>query len=302
MQFYFLKLGYAILEFFSYVKSIFTISTGGYLTQAIYAVLGGAFITIIPLYCKIFKQKEEDFMSTCVWHWILVFGIFYFIIDGVFLHGFLRRSITIKNKAFDSTEIKVEFGNFFNKAGWHVVAVNEFFDNAVDNLHVAEKSLHGQMIKKFWKNPDDWYKKILLKANLNPIESIIRDSPAKQDKFPIGTTSTVSSSSHQFICVVLSHTDIINLQASADVNDLLTALKAALQRARSVCAGHPVIFPIIGGSLSRTGINKNMLLNLLIMTIFEELKKGLITEKIRIILPYKEFSKYNLNSIKKDWN
>lgn len=287
----------------SYLKySIFRKRTWAYLIQAVYALLGGVFLTLIPLYCRFVGKEEKAYMTVFYLTATIVVALIFYLIDGIYWRGFLRASITLKNKTFDGTEVQIKFGDFFEHDGYHVVAVNEFFDSEVDDRHVAESSLHGQMIKKYWTSSQDWYDQITKSVSHSKIETISRIPPARCDRYPIATTSVVQSSGKKFICVALSHTNLENLQAKAYFDDLLQTLEATLECGRSVCANKPLNFPIIGGSLSRTGISRNMLLNILLMKIFEESKKAHVTNKIRIILPYQDFSRYNLNTIKSEWS
>ena len=277
------------------------------LIQMEYSILGVCFFTILPLYCKMFNQEESYFMSSAWFIGIIIFGVFCFIIDGIWIRGYLLYKVTITNKIFDGTKIIIEFGDIFEKNGLTVISVNEYFDNAVSSkphAQVADKTLHGMMINKYWKNnPETWYSQIIESIDKNPImDNIVRTPPSKSRQFPIGSTGIAISGEKQFLCVALSHTNISTFEAKADFDDLMIAIKESLIRARSACSNEPLNFPLLGSSLSRTGINKHMLLNLLLMSIFEESKKGLITSTIRIVLNYSDFSYYNLAAIKKEWS
>lgn len=292
-----------MLTIFYYLKySIFRKRTWAYLIQAVYALLGGVFLTLVPIYCRFSGKDEKAYMTIFYLVATVIVALVFYFIDGIYWRGFLRASITLKNKAFDRTEIQIKFGDFFKYDGYHVVSVNEFFDSEVDDAHVAESSLHGQMIKKFWTSSQNWYEQVTKKTSCPKIETVPRALPARSDRYPIATTGIAQSNGKEFICVALSHTNLENLQAKAHLDDLVQSLDAALECARSVCANKPLNFPIIGGSLSRTGISRNMLLNILLMKIFEESTKEHITNTIRIILPYKDFSRYNLNTIKSEWS
>lgn len=275
----------------------------GYLGQTIFVAIGSIYATGIPIYCKIFKLDEAEYMTLTTLTIAIIIGITYFLVDGIFFKGFLRTSVTITSRAFDSTEIKIKFGSIFHQDGWTVISVNEFFDNILDDYHVAEKSLHGQMLKRYWSDsPDDWYEKIKASINLTP-QHVSRPTAGKTDKYPIGTTGVArSSTGKEFICVALSLTDVDSCLAQATYKDLLLSLEKALNKAREVCASKPLNFPLLGGNLSRVNLPKNMLLNLLIMQIFNASRENPITQEIRIVLPYKDFSKYNLKAIQKAWS
>lgn len=277
-----------------------------HLFQTVYSILGVCFLTLFPLYCKVFDQKESYFMSPAWFWYVIILGIVCFIVDGIWIHGYLLWSITIENKTFDGTKIIVEFGDIFKKDGLAVIAVNEFFDNAVSSrpkAQVAEKTLHGAMIKNFWENnPENWYSQITDSINDKPIATRDRKEPCQRNQYPIGSTAIAIAGKKKFLCVALSRTNISTLEAKASFDDLMIALRKSLVRAREACSNEPLNFPLMGSSLSRTGVSKYMLLNLLLMNIFEESKNGLITSTIRIVLPYSDFSNYNLKTIKKEWS
>ena len=277
----------------------------GYLAQAIFVAVGSIYTTGIPAYCKTFKLEEANYMTSTSLGIVITIGILWFLLDGIFIKGFLRTSITITNTAFDSTEIQVKFGNIFHQDGWIVVSVNEFFDNTVDDRHVAKETLHGKMLKEYWgEATDDWYKQVT--SSISPPQTpqqINRPTAGKTAKYAIGTTGIAQSrNGKKFICVALSPTDVTSCLAKAGYNDLLVSLENALKTARIVCANNPLNVPLMGGSLSRINLPKNMLLNLLIMQIFNASKEQPVTGKIKIVLSYKDFSKYNLKAIQKTWS
>ena len=287
-----------------YIKWIFVHCSWEFLKKE-YAVLSLFYLGIFPIICLICNKKIEQYITWKMILFVIIVGLCFFVIDGVFIRGYLRPVIMIKNKLIDSTKITIAFGNIFSEKGTAVIAVNEFFDNEVSsrpNAQVAEQSLHGKMIRQYWmNNPDNWYSQVVETADPKHTETVKRNSPCKCDRYPIGTTGIAISGEKQFICVALSHTDIKTLTAKADLDDLRISIANALKRGRETCSGQPLIFPIMGGSLSRTGIPKFMLLNLLIMEILTACKESFITSEIKIILPFCDFSHFNLAKIKKDW-
>jgi len=122
----------------------------------------------------------------------LVVGGVWFGIDGFVVAGFLRRSVEITSNAIDAT-ITIIFGDLFAQDGCKVVSVNDFFDSAVDDRHVASKSLHGLMLTRCWArskaNWDDQVEREL--AGIPPTEDVARPSPGKPKRYAIGTTASV---------------------------------------------------------------------------------------------------------------
>jgi hypothetical protein len=61
----------------------------------------------------------------------LVPGVCFFILDGYYVSGFLRREVEIPSPSHD-TKIIVKFGDLFSEKGWKAIGVNDFFDSIVD--------------------------------------------------------------------------------------------------------------------------------------------------------------------------
>jgi len=76
---------------------------------------------------------------------VLIPGVVWFLVNGFWFSGFLKSEVKIPNSV-NGTEITVKFGDIFKENGWKAVAVNDFFDNRVDEDLVSSKSLHGYEI------------------------------------------------------------------------------------------------------------------------------------------------------------
>jgi len=233
----------------------------------------------------------------------IIFGGIWFFIDGFHLSGFLKRSIEITSNAFD-THVKVLFGDIFVQDGWKTISVNEYFDSSVDGKHVSENSLHGFMLKTYWGgNIVDWDRQIDVELqNIQPIENLTtRPIPGKPIRYAIGTTAKVMIKENDFLCVASARTDVNTLQASSSLDDLNEALHGLLQKARIVCSGEVLNIPLIGSGLARTGIKPNMVVNLILLAVFEETKQSKITNEIRIVLPKTIRKQIDLTTIQKNW-
>lgn len=231
----------------------------------------------------------------------LVFGCIWFVIDGFAVTGFLKRSIEITSNAFD-TQITVLFGDLFAQNGFKVVSVNEFFDSTVDGRHVASNTLHGLMLSRCWPGYiADWDSQIDKDLSRSQKEVVLRPSPGKPNRYEIGTTAHVSRDGNDFLCVAMTKTCIETLKASATSADLQVAMRGLLRKARSVCSGEPLNIPLLGSGLARTGIKPNIIVDLILLAIFEESKMQKVTNHIRIILPKQLQNRVDLTTILKDW-
>jgi len=228
-------------------------------------------------------------------------GSLWFVIDGLFVSGFLKRSITLTSNAIDAN-ITVMFGDLFAQDGCKAISVNEFFDSDVDEKHVASRSLHGAMLTQFWPgNTGNWDDQVSHDLSGIPAENTDRPAPGKTRRYAIGTTALASKNGHDFLCVAVTRTCIQSLEASATSDDLQHAVHGLLSKARTVCSGRPLNIPLLGSGLARTGIKPNIIVDLILLAIFEESRARKITGTIRIVLPKNLRDRIDLTTIQKDW-
>lgn len=232
-----------------------------------------------------------------------VVGGIWFIVDGLWISGFLKRSIVITSNAID-TRITIMFGDLFKLDGCKAISVNEFFDSTVDDRHVAARSLHGAMLTRYWAgNNTEW--DTLVTQDLSstlPLDVVTsRPPPGKQKRYAIGTTACLSKNGNSFLCVALSKTCLKSLEASATSDDLQHAMRGLLCKARTVCSGQSLNIPLIGSGLARTGIKPNIIVDLILLAIFEESRSRKVTDHIRIVLPKEMVSRIDLTTIQRDW-
>jgi hypothetical protein len=231
----------------------------------------------------------------------LIVGIVFYVVDGLLVSGFLKNSVTIKSSGFDGC-VTVKFADLFKQDGWKAIGVNDFFDSQVDDVIISRSSLHGQVIAKFWHDdPTGWQQKV--DVSLAAIASDDTDREAGNSKrYPIGTTAIAKTHDHKFLFVALSNTEIETNVATANAENLICAVRGMLNKARVVCANEPLNIPLMGSGLGRIGIKNAILVDLILVGIFEEMKRLKVTNSINIILPKEKKSAINLGSISRDWN
>ena len=182
--------------------------------------------------------------------------------------------------------IIIEAADIFSGDGVKIIPVNEYFDGEVGD-HVSIRSLHGQFIDRVCKRLPDRWDRILRDglAGVEPVGNVVRSS-GRSDQYRIGTWCRVPDAGpgQEYILVALSRTDVSTLQASADIDDLYCAVSAAVSAAKQCANGRPVDFPLMGGGLSRTALSSSELLDILLEALIREDRRGMITERIRVVL------------------
>ena len=259
---------------------------------------------IVDLSCMIVEKcGVEICLSSHVWVClVLAITALWYFIDGKAVSGFLVKQITIDLPNL-RTSINVFAGDLLAQKGCAIVPANDFFDNVVNESIVAEKSIDGQMIKRFWAgNLSSMDNDVNDQLKSAPFTAVERVLPAKNKRYAIGTSVVLAARDDlRIIWVALTNTDITTHKTHANMEDLQLSIRSALVTARNKGNGDILNIPLMGGGLSRTGLNSSFLLNLLRGLIVDESKKECITETINIVLTKKVIDELNLLEIKRSW-
>lgn len=208
-----------------------------------------------------------------------------------------RIKITVANS---DTKIEVLFGDLFAQDGIRAIAVNEFFDSALGKP-VSEKSLHGIFLNKcFGGYSEPFDKQVEEQLAKEPFEDVPR-AGGKTRKYKIGTTAMLNAGKDRYLVFALTHTDITNYMATADVTMMWVALHHVWQRARAECGGTSLNLPLIGSGLAKIGLPTRDLLNLIILAAITETKEKSITQRIRIVLHRDRFEDLDLRDVQTHW-
>ena len=237
---------------------------------------------------------------------IIVVAIVWFCIDGFFVSGFLKQTITFQI-CEGSVSLTIEFGDLFKKKGVKVIPVNSFFDSLVNESVVKSSTLHGTMLTRFFGGRslefDSSISHSLAKQGITPIATHNRlDNLGNYKEYQLGTSAIVKTNKGEvFLCVALSKTNPQTNQASASLMSVYQSVRGALALARSSGNGDPVFFPLLGDGQSRTGLSPIFLLHLIIQSIIEECKVEKVTNEICIVLHPSKCGRVHLANIEKAW-
>lgn len=230
----------------------------------------------------------------------IVPGVVVFLVDGLYVDGFLRHEVIIPNPGSD-TKISVKFGDLLARDGWKAVGTNDFFDSVVDEDLVSSKSLHGHVLTKYWpNNRDDWERQVSASLRSKAGE---RESRSKGNRlrYPIGTTVRACTEHQKFLFVALGRADPNTNVTQANAEMLICAVRGLVAEARAACSMEPLSIPLMGSGLSRVGIKDSVLIDLIITAILEESRLGKVTERINIILPESKARNINLKNHIRNW-
>ena len=83
--------------------------------QTIFAAMGLLFL-IIESY-EIIHDEDVTFHYGVFVALCLIVGVIFFVIDGYYINGILKKKISIKSGS-PHINVEIKFGNIFNQKGW----------------------------------------------------------------------------------------------------------------------------------------------------------------------------------------
>lgn len=245
-------------------------------TASFFAILG--FIgTFTPL------EELIDY-SEKLWKKILISIL---ILVGIWVVSFIIISlITLYKKQYTILEINnhkvfVQYGDLFSsdevsdtKNRNIVVPVNRCFDTLVDDDLISSNTLHGMAINKLIsegytrENIDDLIDSNLMsqKCQYSLINANNKRS-GKLKRYPVGTVAEVKATDDcNYFLLGLSSFDE-NLVANVSDDEYVLALSRLIEFCNKRSQQYPVVMPLIGGGLSRTGKSEREILEYLVSLI-----------------------------------
>lgn len=152
-----------------------------------------------------------------------------------------------------------------------VISVNRCFDTIVDDKLISSSSQHGQIFNMLYEaglyTPETLGRKIsnLLAGNVNYIELDPRaKSKGNTKRYNAGTIVNLQVDKNlSYYLIGLSYFDQY-LNAQTTKEDFVIAVQKLIEFCNRNSQGYPVILPLLGSGLSRTGINLKDILNYLV--------------------------------------
>lgn len=246
------------------------------LTAGIYAFIGflGAFVSMEGIFCEkdsfLYKLLISILILLCIW-----------VLTGLALCIYVL--CKKKKKIIDGMNghaVYVIYGDLFDDKILGInserrnlcFAVNRCFDTIVDDDIVSKNSIHGIAFEKLYNDGafdhdtlNATIQNLLQRNNAHFMNLTTSDkSRGNLKRYDVGTTVDlrISDSLHYFM-VGMSTYDR-NLTANTTLLDYGISIQKLIDFCDEQSQGYPVIMPILGGGLSRTGVNENELLDYII--------------------------------------
>lgn len=263
-------------------------------TSGIFALLG-LVCTFVSLSDML--NSELPFGRRLLMSGIILISVWMVSFIGCAIYISIRRRYEIM-ELNGGHHVYVQYGDLFSKKEVQdpqkrrniVVATNRCFDTLIDNDLIATDSLHGVAMKKLYAagvfNERTLYTKIQQNLALQQLQAETLDRSVKRkgnlERYPVGSVAEVKvndTCSYFFLgLTVLDH----ELKASVSDQDYVTALMKLLKFCNTRSQQLPVVIPLIGGGLARTGKDERQILEFIIQ--FIKFHKDLINCDIHIVV------------------
>lgn len=251
-------------------------------TASIYALLG-----FIGLFADLTDILMDEKTIGCR---VLVSALALFVVWGVcFIGASVHVINTCKRKVVEGQNGKgvyVMYGDLFgesivpNSPRRNICfAVNRCFDTIVDDHLVSSASIHGSAMKRLYEEktftPDtlDVAIQRAIPSSASFEKLSVRQKPkGNLKRYEVGTAVDVrvSSRDHYFMVGLSSFGS--DLKASTSIPEYCLAIQKTIEFCDANAQGYPVLMPIMGGFLSRTGLCEKDLLEYIVKS-FEFNKK-----------------------------
>lgn len=175
---------------------------------------------------------------------VFVFSIIICIVVYLVIGSIFKNSINMRIK---QTPVLICCGDIFDTKGWKVIGCDTHFDTRVDDVVIAKKSLHGQLV--------------LEHGNKEEIVSLIETAakrlniPEGKDglyDFPLGTIIRYDSSTDDQTYLMLAMTKLDeNFEAHTSMAEYEQTLMKMWKEIDRVYAMNDIVVPLLGAGIPR---------------------------------------------------
>lgn len=170
---------------------------------------------------------------------IILYVATYFIIGVIYKNSV---EVTVRQ-----TEIKIKCGNIFSTNGLRVIGCDNKFNTKVDDIVIAKKSLHGQLIINHGKENEikQAIKNEAIRLDLMPDENGLYT-------FPLGSIVKYESSvdGNTYLMLAMAELDE-NLEVHTNMADYENMLMRMWKEISRVYAMNDIALPLLGAGIMR---------------------------------------------------
>lgn len=240
---------------------------------------------------------------------LLVFAIL-FVFSFIILSLWLCLKNNFEVFSTDKHAVYLHFGDIFdNKLGndksehKHIVInVNRCFDTIVNNELISEKTLHGKVFKNLYEEKKFNEESLQAAIDSSLMGSKFTDIPQEEKpqgnlrRYDIGTVAKIYDSTTKSYFLLAMSTFDKELNAHTTKQDFVLALQRLIEYCDRNSQGFPVLMPLLGSGLSRTGLEcYSDILRYIINTL--RLNRDIINCDYHIYIRTQDKQKINFNNL-----
>jgi hypothetical protein len=218
---------------------------------------------------------------------------------------FVNSRLSIKKRviiSFFDTEIEILFGNIFSGSkctydGCNIVSVSETISSS-PGKYISENTTHDIFLKNIVGNDVEELKAIMAKCPKTK-HSKNTSSPKK---YPLGTTFSIKFHGTKYIFVVIVAKDESLKCIPTDFYDFISVLSDLWKTVRIENEGFPVNMTLIGSGRSSVNLPPQRILEMILLSLYYESRKGNVAKKIRILIDKDKVQYIDLNAIYVNWS
>lgn len=192
-------------------------------------------------------------------------------------------SVLFKNKVCVLTKaghhVYVQYGDVFSPKvvgkGYSdklkiVIDVNRCFDTIVDDHLVSHRSLHGQLFQRLYdegKFDEESLNKVIQDSLVGKPYQLLStaDKPkGNLKRYEAGTVAELEIDNQVSYYLLGMSTFDENLKADTDKADFVNSVQKLIKYCNQQSQAYPVVLPLLGGGLSRTGLELSEILHYLV--------------------------------------
>lgn len=178
------------------------------------------------------------------------------VMVGSFAYAFwqTRSKKSIDLELHSELKLTISEGDLFKKTGVICIPVNEYFDTHVGDGVIAEVSIHGKFIQRFFKNNEriqELEGKIKNKLSGISFQVHQRRLPCcPQNKYELGTCIDINEGENTYVLFAFTHFDD-NDTAFISREEYSVVVRKLMQHLSKMVEGRSVYMPLFGVGLSR---------------------------------------------------
>ena len=212
------------------------------------------FLSILSLILSVFSATILflPWNNYVIWQRIIVLSCLLLVVISIYIGLYIwavnKTHISIK---INNTSVEIKRGDIlsYRHDALKVITFNEYFDTVTDNVLVAEKTLNGAFIKKFYsgstlKSLDD-----TISNSLAGQGKTTKRAMGKREQYRLGTICEVSGG---YALLAFSKFDTNN-KAYLTREDYMNCLLMMWQNLDKVYAGREIVLPLMGAGILRIG-------------------------------------------------